>query len=44
MTVEAAVVHIVRTVETGEQLQQEPGLVAAAAAEVPECFIGRCRT
>ena len=41
MAVEAAIVDVVRAVEPGEELQQEAGFVAAAAAEVPECFIGR---
>ena len=40
VAVEAAVVDVVRAVEPGEQLQQEAGFVAAAAAEVPERFIG----
>ena len=41
VTIEAAVVDVIRAVEAGEKLQQEPGLVAAAAAEVPKRFIGR---
>ena len=41
VAIEAAVVDVVRAVESSEQLQQEAGFVAAAAAEVPECFVGR---
>ena len=39
----AAVVDVVRAVQPGEELQQEAGFVAAAAAEVPERFVGRRR-
>ena len=40
VAVVAAVVDVVRAVEAGEELQQKAGLVAAAAAEVPERFVG----
>ena len=40
VAVVAAVVDVVRAVQPGEELQQEAGLVAAAAAEVPERFVG----
>ena len=40
MAIVAAVVDVVRAVEPSEQLQQKAGLVAAAAAEVPKCFVG----
>ncbi len=43
VAVVAAVVDVVRAVQPGEELQQEAGLVAAAAAEVPERFVGRRR-
>ena len=43
VAVVAAVVDVVRAVQPGEELQQEAGLVAAAAAEVPEGFVGRRR-
>src|SRR3990172_9321586 len=37
----AAVVDVVRAVEPREELQQEAGLVAAAAAEIPKRLVGR---
>src|SRR4051812_2502537 len=41
MAIEAAVVHVVRAIQPGEQLQEEPGLVRGASAEVPERFVRR---
>jgi hypothetical protein len=44
VTVVAAVVDVIRTVEPGEQLQQKTGLVTAAAAEVPKRLVGGRRS
>ena len=43
MTVEAAIVDVVRPVHPREDLQQEAGFVRTASAEVPERFIRRDR-
>ena len=40
VAVKTTIVHIVRAIEPGEHLQQEPRLVAAAATEVPKGFVG----
>src|SRR5262249_3197026 len=44
MAVEAAIVDVVRAVKASKELEQEARFVAAAAAEVPECFVRRNRS
>ena len=40
MTVVAAIVNIVRTIQASKQLQQEASFVAAASTEIPKSLIG----